>query len=118
DIDVEDDDIEAFYRYAMGRGWGDGLPLVPPTRERVSAMLAGVDRAHDETVASVAPAYGVATVEKIAINAVMAGCLPEHLPVVIAAVEACTAPEFTLYGIQATTNPAAPLVLVNGPIRA
>jgi hypothetical protein len=117
DVDFENDDLEAFYRYAMERGWGDGLPLVPPTRERVAAMLTSIDRSHDETVAAVAPAYGVATVEKIAINAVMAGCLPEHLPVVIAAVEACAAPEFNLYGIQATTNPAAPLVLVNGPIR-
>ncbi|HXC80076.1 MAG TPA: hypothetical protein VNU19_23855 [Candidatus Acidoferrum sp.] len=117
DIDFESDDLETFFRYAMTRGWGDGLPLVPPTRHRVTAMLAGVNRPHSETVATIAPAYGVATVEKIAINAVMAGCLPEHLPVVIAAVEACAAPEFNLYGIQATTNPAAPLVLVNGPIR-
>lgn len=117
EIKVDLDDIEAFYGFAMGKGWGDGLPLVPPTHERVTAMLATTDRSPDEEIATVAPAYGVASVEKVAINAVMAGCLPEYLPVVIAAVEACAAPEFNLYGIQATTNPVAPFLLVNGPIR-
>ena len=116
-VEFDHDDLEAIYKYTMAHGWGDGLPVVPPTPERVAAMLAGTGRSRDEEIATVAPAYGAATVEKIAINAVMAGCLPEHLPVVIAAVEACAAPEFNLYGIQATTNPVAPLVLVNGPIR-
>jgi hypothetical protein len=116
-VGFDTDDIESFYRYAMERGWGDGLPLVPPTTDRVAAMLEGTTRASGELIATVAPAYGAATVEKIAINAVMAGCRPEYLPVVIAAVEACAADEFNLYGIQATTNPVAPLVLVNGPIR-
>lgn len=116
-VDADAHDIEAFYAYAMDRGWGDGLPIVPPTPDRIALMLRGTDRPADEVVATVAPAYGAATVEKIAINAVMAGCRTEYLPVVIAAVEACAAPEFNLYGIQTTTNPVAPLVLVNGPIR-
>jgi hypothetical protein len=116
-VDSGDDELEAIFEYGMKRGWGDGLPIVPATPERVERMLQFTERSPGDVVGTVAPAYGVATVEKIAINAVMAGCKPAYLPVVIAAVEACCDPTFNLYGIQATTNPVAPMVLVNGPAR-
>ena len=103
---------EFFYR----RGCTDGLPVVPPTPAAVAQMLTFTDRAPDEVVAKLAPRWGLATIEKLAINAVLAGCRPEFLPVLITAVEAIAAEEFNLYGIQATTHPCAPLLLVNGPI--
>ena len=111
------DDLEALQAYLESRGWGDGLPVVPPTPERVEAMVTASGRAPDEVIAEVDPRRGIATVEKIAINAVMAGCKPEYLPVLIAAVEAVADPAFNLHGIQATTNPVAPLLIVNGPVR-
>ncbi|HOD74180.1 MAG TPA: hypothetical protein PKM13_06550, partial [Candidatus Bipolaricaulis anaerobius] len=95
----------------------DGLPIVPPTPEAVECMLGPVGRDPQEVIAAVPPKYGHATLEKIAINAVMAGCLPEYLPVVVAALEAMCEERFNLYGIQVTTHPCAPLVIVNGPIR-
>lgn len=103
---------ESFYE----RGWTDGLPIVPPTEAAVAAMLAGTDRDRAELIGVLAPRQGQATIEKIAINAVMAGCLPAYLPVVIAAVEAVSQPEFNLDGVQATTHPVAPLIIVNGPL--
>ena len=116
-IELEDE-YEAIQSWFLEQGWGDGLPLVPPTAARVEAMLSTTDLAADHTVAELPPNYGAATVERVAINAVMAGCLPAYLPVVLAAVEAISDPAFNLYGIQATTHPCAPLVIVNGPIRA
>ena len=110
------DDLDELNRFFDERRWGDGLPIVPPTPERVKKMLSGVDRAAEEVVAAVAPGFGAATVENIAINAVLAGCRHEYLPVLIAAVEAISAPEFNLQGIQATTNPAAVWMILNGPI--
>ena len=110
------DDIEAINRLYHERRWSDGLPVVPPTAERVQRMLARTRRPPGEVVANVAPGFGAATVERVAINAVMAGCEPEYLPVVLAAVEAVAAPEFNLQGIQATTNPVAVWVIVNGPV--
>lgn len=98
------------------RGWSDGLPLVPPTAERVERLLQATRRAPDELVATVAPGFGVATVERIAINAAMTGCEPRHLPVLLAAVAAICDPAFNLQGIQATTNPAAAWIIVNGPL--
>jgi len=111
------DDPDVLQAYLESRGWGDGLPVVPPTPERVEAMVAGAGRAPDEVIAEVDPRRGLATVEKIAVNAVMAGCRPAYMPVLVAAVEAVTDPEFNLHGIQATTNPVAPLLIINGPIR-
>jgi hypothetical protein len=105
------DDLAEFNRFFL-----DGLPLVPPTEERVAAMLRHTRRARDEVVAKVAPAYGAATVEGIAINAVLAGCYPEYLPVLIAAAEAIATPALNLQGMQATTNPVAVFLIVNGPI--
>jgi len=109
------DDLEAINRLYRERHWGDGLPVIPPTVERVERMLRQTRRARDEVVACIAPGFGAATVERIAINAVLAGCDPEALPALIAATEAMAAPEFNLQGIQATTNPVALWVIVNGP---
>ena len=102
----------------FARGVTDGLPVVPPTRARVERAIAASGRDGAELIALVPPNYGRATVEKIAVNAVMAGCRPEYLPVVIAAVEAVCDEAFDLHGVAATTNAPAPLVIVNGPIRA
>jgi hypothetical protein len=114
-IPVEDS-LEAFNTLAEELGWSDGLPLVPPTAERVEKMLAYCDRDPQESLGPLPPLRGEATYEKVAINAVMAGCRPEYFPVVCAAVAAVADPAFNLYGIQATTNPVAPLIIVNGPI--
>ena len=107
-----EDPIEALH----DRGLTDGLPVVPPTAERVVALLEGTSRDPQELVGEVPPYGGRATVEKVAINAVMAGCLPEHLPVVLAAVEAACQEEFALHGLVATTMPVGPLVVVSGPL--
>ena len=96
----------------------DGLPAVPPTAARVAAAVAASGRPRDELVAEVPPNFGRATVEKIAVNAVMAGCRPEYLPVVLAAVEAMCDERFCLLGVSGTTDAVAPLVIVNGPIRS
>jgi len=108
-----EDEFEAMF----ARGWSDGLPLVPPTEERVVAMLEGTTRAPDELVAVVPPDLAPCTVEKVAVNAVMAGCLPEFLPVVLAAVEAVCTDEFNMHGLLATTMPSGPVIVVNGPVR-
>ncbi|MBI2908129.1 MAG: hypothetical protein HYX92_10810 [Chloroflexi bacterium] len=110
------DSLEAVERLFYGRGWTDGLPIVPPTRERILRMLGGTRFAPDRLIGAVAPKWGAATVEKLAINAVMAGCLPEYMPVIITAMQAMTDPHFNLYTMQATTHPVAPLLIVNGPI--
>jgi hypothetical protein len=107
------DPLEDLY----ARGLTDGLPVVPPTRARVARALDAAGRPADELIALVPPNYGRATVEKVAVNAVMAGCRPEYLPVVIAAVEAVCDEKFDLHGVSATTNAPAPLVIVNGPVR-
>jgi hypothetical protein len=112
------DDLDEINRLYRERRWSDGLPIVPPTLERVERMLKATSRARDDVVAHVAPGYGAATVERIAVNCVMAGCDPEYLPVLIAATEAVADPAFNLQGIQATTNPVAVWVVVNGPIRS
>jgi hypothetical protein len=94
----------------------DGLPFVLPTLERVQAMIAGSGRRASEVIAVIPPRWAEATVENIAINAVMAGCRPEYMPVLIAALQAAGDPEFGLYSVQATTHPCAVLMLVSGPI--
>jgi hypothetical protein len=106
-----DDEMELMF----DRGFTDGLPVVPPTEERVLRMLTGTTRAPDEVVAIVPPDLVEVTVEKIAINAVMAGCLPEYLPWVIAAVEAVCTDEFNIHGVLATTMPVGPVIVCNGP---
>jgi len=99
------------------KGVTDGLPVVPPTRERVERMLAGSGRPRDELLGTMPPNYGRLTVEKAAINAVLAGCRPEYLPVVVAAAESACDPAFNLHGVATSTHFAAPLIVVNGPIR-
>src|SRR2546426_10196833 len=108
-----DTDLDEFFDH----GVSDGLPVVPPTRARVSRAVVMSGRDGSELVAEVPPNYGRATVEKIAVNAVMAGCRPEYLPVVIAAVDAICDPAFDLHGVSATTNAPTPLVVINGPVR-
>jgi thiol-disulfide isomerase/thioredoxin len=109
----DEDPFEAMFE----RGWSDGLPVVPPTRERVMRMLAGTIRDPGEVIGLAPPNLVPATVEKIAINAVMAGCKPEYLPVVLAAVEAVLDPAFAMHGVLATTMFVGPVLVVNGPIR-
>src|SRR5262245_52128153 len=111
-----DDDFDAVNSLVDERGWGDGLPIVPPTAARVGAMLAWCDRRWDEPVAQVAPRYGEATPLRLAANAVMAGCKPEYFPLYLLAIEAMCEDPMNLYGVQATTHPCAPLVIVNGPV--
>ena len=108
----QEDDVEACF----ARGWTDGLPVVPPTPERVERMLSGTRRERGEALGLVAPDYGECTVEKVAVNAVMAGCRPEYMPVVLAAVEAALTEEFNWHGLAATTYFAGPVVIVNGPV--
>jgi hypothetical protein len=107
-----EDEFEAMWE----RGWTDGLPVVPPTESRVLAMLDATTRAPDEVVALVPPNLVPVTVEKVAINAVMAGCRPEYLPVVLAAVEAACSEAFNLHGVLATTWSVGPVIIVNGPV--
>jgi len=112
-IGTDEDEHEALF----ARGLTDGLPVVPPTEERVLRMLGGTTRDPQEVVAVVPPNLKPATVEKVAINAVMAGCKPAYLPVVLAAVAAACTDEFNMHGVLATTYFAAPLLIVNGPVR-
>ena len=107
-----DDAIEVCFE----RGWSDGLPVTPPTDVRVLRMLAGTKRKPADVVGRIPPNLAECTVEKIAVNAVMAGCKPEYLPVVLAAVEAALEPVFTLHGLLATTYFSGPVIVVNGPI--
>jgi hypothetical protein len=98
------------------RGWTDGLPIIPPTKERVQEMLKGTDLSPEHPVGIIELMKGQATVEKIAVNAVMAGCRPEYMPVLMAAVQGIAEPDFGLYGLSSTTNPDTPMIIVNGPI--
>ncbi|HEY4406714.1 MAG TPA: hypothetical protein VGN55_18875 [Xanthobacteraceae bacterium] len=106
------DDQELFH----ARGWTDGLPVAVPTSQKVAQMIAAGGRAADETVGPIPPRWRLATIEKIAINAVLAGCRAEYFPVVLAAVEALLHEDCQLYGIQTATNTTAPLIIVNGPL--
>ncbi|MBN1832591.1 MAG: hypothetical protein JW896_10820 [Deltaproteobacteria bacterium] len=102
-----------FYR----KGWGDGLPIIPPTEEAVAEMLTGTDLPPDHIVATIIPRKGKATIEKIAINAVMAGALPTHMPVLIATVRAFADPKSRFDTFEVSTGSWAPSLTINGPIR-
>lgn len=115
--ETEIDDVMEFTRYAMQQGWGDGLPLIPPTEARVRQFLGKNNRYADEVICKLPPSDADCTVEKIAINAVMAGAPAESLPLIIASLEAMADPNFELFGLNATTAPVVPLTVVNGPIR-
>ncbi len=112
------DAAAALHRDFLARGLGDGFPVVPPTRAAVDRMLAGTREAPGATVAVLDPAFGDATVERIAVNAVMAGCEPAHMPILLAAVRAVSQPQCLLREMQVSTIAEAPLVLVNGPAAA
>src|SRR5579863_7950094 len=105
------------FEFMFERGLTDGLPVVPPTPERVLRMLAGTRRDPQEVIATVPPNLAPLTIEKVAANAVMAGCRPEYLPVVLAVLEAVCTDEFNIHGVMATTAGATPTIVVNGPIR-
>ena len=109
------DPVAAVNARFAARGWTDGLPIVPPTLGRIDEMLGWADQPRHAVLGEVEPLRGVATVEKVAANAVMAGCRPEHFPVVLAAVEAILDPAFNLRGVQTTDESVAPLLLVSGP---
>jgi hypothetical protein len=105
------------YEYAYDQGWTDGLPIIPATAEAVAHFVAASGRQADEVIGIIPPRKGRATVEVIAVNAVMAGCRPEYMPVLIAALDGLTDQHFPLEFMQVTTNPMTPFLLVNGPIR-
>ncbi len=105
-----------FNREFLDRGWGDGFPLLPPTREAVETMLTGTALDPQHVVTMMEPGFGIATVEKLAISAVMAGCEPDHLPVLIAAVTAMSDPKYWLRNVAVSTSPHAPMIVLNGPI--
>src|SRR5690349_5581141 len=111
-----DDDFDAINALCLERRWSDGLPIVPPTAERVERMLEFCDRPLSEPIAKIAPRYGEATPLRLAANAVMAGCRPEYFPLYMLAIEAMCEEPFNLYGVQATTHPCAPLAIFNGPV--
>jgi hypothetical protein len=115
-ISIQKDAFEEVNDLFYKRGWTDGLPIVPPTKERVKEILRGVDFSPDYLVAIVDPMGGQATVGKIAVNAVMAGCRPEYMPVLMAAVEAVADPALDLRSVAVTTNPDIPMVIVSGPV--
>ncbi|MXV95146.1 MAG: thioredoxin [Gemmatimonadetes bacterium] len=113
-VEVESgaDAVEACY----DRGWTDGLPVVPPTPERILRMLGGTRRDPREVIGQIPPELAPCTVEKVAINAVMAGCRPEYMPVVLTALEAVLDPGFTLHGVTCSTCFSSPVIIVNGPV--
>jgi hypothetical protein len=110
------DSAEQIFEEYLKKGWTDGLPIIPPYEESVEKMIAFSGRDPQEVIASLPPKWGAATVEYIAINAVMAGCLPEYMPVIITAIQAMSEEKFNLMFVQASTHPCCPLVIVNGPI--
>ena len=109
-------DVSEFMELVYEHGWSDGLPVFPPTDDQVTAMIRYVGRDPGEVIGVVPPGEGVATIEKIAINAVMAGCRPEYLPIIITALEAMLDPAFELLRVQATTAGPAPLAIISGPV--
>jgi hypothetical protein len=114
DTDV---DVLAFTKFATDAGWGDGLPLVPPVEEFVREYVAASNRFPDDLLAELPPRNGRCTVEKVAINAVMAGAPATAMPLLCAAVEACADPAFDLFSLNTTTSSVVPGLFVNGPAR-
>lgn len=115
-VELESDDPAELMATFASKGWGDGLPMIPPTPGRVEAMLGDTGHDPDEVIAVLPPRSGVATRRMIAVNAVLAGCEPVHLPVLVAAVRALSRPEVNLRGVNATTHPVAPLLIVHGKV--
>jgi len=116
-VDKGEDVNERWFSYALDNKWSDGFPLIPPTAERVKWMLTGTSRSPEEVICTVPPYFADGTVEKIAINAVMAGAKPEYLETIIACVDAFSDPVVHLAGALATTDPGnAQMIVINGPI--
>ena len=113
EVDASFDAIQDYYEQ---QGWTDGLPVVPATEDLVRRMLLPYGQYPSTSLGVVQPRNAEVTLEKVAINAVMAGCKPEHFPVVVAAVKAALKPDFNIASVQATTGGAAPAVIVNGPL--
>ncbi len=111
------DDVTEVQEYFHSRGWTDGLPVVPPTPAAVEACLEWAGLTADHLVGVEPVRHRAITAEKVAINAVMAGCLPMHMPVVVTAVTAMLSDPFLLHGATASTGGSAVLLIVNGPIR-
>ena len=116
-LDVADDDVVAFTKLATDAGWGDGLPVIPPTEARVREWCAASGRFPDDLLAELPPRNGRCTVEKLAVNAVLAGAPSESMPLLCAAVEAMSDPDFNLFALNTTTSCVVPGVFVNGPAR-
>src|SRR4029453_18022411 len=114
DTDV---DVIAFTKFATDAGWGDGLPLVPPIEDFVREYVAASDRFPDDLLAELPPRNGRCTVEKVAVNAVLAGAPATAMPLLCSAVEAMAAPDFNLFALNTTTSCVVPGVFVNGPVR-
>ncbi|MEZ4415898.1 MAG: thioredoxin family protein [Gemmatimonadota bacterium] len=112
EVDRFQDPVEVCY----DRGWSDGLPVVPPTPERILRMLSGTVREPGEVIGRMPPDLAELTVEKVAINAVLAGCRPEYLPLLLGIVETALDPRFTLHGVTCTTCFSSPVIVVNGPV--
>jgi hypothetical protein len=109
--------LQEVNKFYYRKGWTDGLPIIPPTEEAVAEMLAGTDLPPDHVVATIIPRKGKATIEKIAINAVMAGALPTHMPVLIATVQAFADPKSRFDTFEVSTGSWAPFLAINGKIR-
>ena len=105
------------FQYFINRGWSDGLPVLPPTQAAIDAMAAGSGLTKNDILGVIPPLNGIATVERVAANAVMAGCLPDYFPLVVAAVQGVLRPGFNIDGVQTTTGNVAPMVIINGPCR-
>jgi hypothetical protein len=120
-MDLEVESVEQLlkrtYEHAYDQGWTDGLPIIPATSEFVKEFVAASGRAPEELIGILPPRKGRATIEAIAINAIMAGCRPEYMPVIIAALEGLIDPLFPLEYMQVTTNAITPFLLINGPVR-
>ena len=114
--ELQDDSPEALMELFAARGWGDGLPLIPPTPDRVDALLSHATGAPDDVLDVLPPLSGALTRRVVAVNAVLAGCPPEVFPVVLTAVRALARPEVNLRGVNATTHLVAPMVIVHGEI--
>ena len=109
------EDMEAAAEFCFEQKWTDGLPVIPPTRGAIERIIGYLQRDASEVIGVVPPRNGIATIEKIAINCVMAGCKPAYVPIVIAAVEAMLEERFNLNGVQTTTHACAPLAIISGP---
>lgn len=116
EMDATPEGLDAVNQFLAARDWSDGIPVIPPTPEAVARMLLGTRRQPQDVLMVMEPGFGLATVEKIAINAVMAGCSPEQFPVLLAAIDCLAQPQMNHRDMQVSGHTEAPIILVNGPI--